>query len=363
MLRSAAADVFYRLAIRLANKEKYSREEYQYWLNRNPRYTSQGEIEHIQLKEKLNAGGTNDVFRAEMAITRKRQRPQKPQEIVVKFMKPYAPPGDDFRHRMNMLEGSFADEVRINNLLRATNIEGVVNSLGGGTAGRLSYLKMEFIKGISLDKTFRKDLSRDEVLRRLAKMAYLANSISQLHYYKVVHKDLKPRNLLLCQDEKHHNNHKILICDFGFSNAMLRDSVTEYGGQFTPVYAAPEQILMGENLSASVDYFSFGVVLHEYLTGESLFPRAMEIFIEDRFSVTERYMNHIRHEKKNLFKMFPEVRSIIDDLTIFDSTERIQKCHNLFDIAHRLREIVNAEGFQDVNTDFLWNQLKDYGFR
>jgi serine/threonine protein kinase len=313
------------------------------------------------LGDRINAGGTNDVFRADYWLENRRTGKISPRrQIVVKFGKPYAAPGDKRMHRLNMVMGAFQDEIRINNLVRATNIEGVAQSIGGGSAGRLLYLKMDYIKGISLDQTFRNDLSEEEQLRRLAKMAYLGNTISQLHYYHIIHKDIKPRNLILCQDTQSVHNHKILIIDFGFSNSKLRDSVTEYGGQITPNYAAPEQILMGENLSASVDYFSYGVVLHEYLTGYSLFPDALKIFLEDEYTITDRYMDHLRTGRQNRYEGIPEITQLINDLTTFDSNERMQKCRNLFDMAHRMRELINETGFRDINTDFLWNQLQEY---
>ena len=261
-----------------------------------------------------------------------------------------------------MIISSFEDEIRINNLIRATNIEGVAQSLGGGIAGRLPYLKMELIKGCSLDKMFKTELSEEELIPRVAQIAYLANTISQLHYYQIVHKDLKPKNLLLCQDPSHINNHKILVCDFGYAQAKLRESITEYGGQMTPAYSAPEQAVMGENLSSSVDYFSFGIIMHEYLTGKNPFPETIKIFAEDNFRITERYLEYLRTGRQNVFEsdLFPEIHEWIDQLTTFDSIERMQKSENLFNIAHKLRERVNALGYHDVNTDFLWNQLREY---
>ena len=174
----------------------------------------------------------------------------------------------------------------------------MVQSFGGGLAGRHPYLKMEFIKGCSLDKMFKTKLTDDEILHRIAQIAYLANTISQLHYYQVIHKDLKPKNLLLCQNPLHKNNHKILICDFGYAQAKLRETVNEYGGQLTPCYSAPEQAIMGENLSASVDYFSFGIIVHEYLTGEPLFPHSMDIFIEDGYRITDRYLEYLKTDER-----------------------------------------------------------------
>lgn len=363
MIQTWFAEWLDRVSKKIALKENYTTEEYQWWFDHNPIFLHSGAAEQIQLKEKLNQDGTNDLYRARHWIHREGMNiPHTEREIVVKICKFWAPPGKNRLHRLNMITSAFHDEIRINNLIRSTNIEGVVQSYGGGTAGKLPYLKMELIKGHSLDKEFSNHINEEELIVRLARIAYLANTISQLHYYQVVHKDLKPKNLLLCKDPNHINNHKIIVCDFGYAQAKLRETVTEYGGQLTPCYSAPEQAVMGENLSASVDYFSFGVIMHEYLTGKNPFPEAMKIFIEDEFRITERYLEYIRTGKELLFDhpKFPQVRKWIDDLTTFDSFERMQRSENLFKIAHQLREQVNHYGYQDVNTDFLWNQLREY---
>ena len=363
MFRIFLSDVLDVCSRKLAMRENYSLSEYQYLLDRSPEYLHNGSLERIRLIEPLSLEGTNDLFRASYWIERSGDKTKyNEREMVVKFCKYFANPGKNRIHRLKMLLSAFQDEIRINNLIRATNIEGVVQSFGGGLAGRHPYLKMEFIRGCSLDRMFKKELSEEELIERLSQMAYLANTISQLHYYQIIHKDLKPKNLLLCQNNNHPNNHKILICDFGYAQAKLRERVTEYGGQLTPCYSAPEQAIMGENLSPSVDYFSFGIILHEYLTGEKLFPDAMKIFIEDGYRITERYLEYLKTGKQNVFShpQFKEVTKWIDDLTVFDSFERMAKCDNLFNIAHKLREKINAIGYRDVNTDFLWNQLREY---
>lgn len=347
----------------LALCEHRSMKEYQFLFDKHPEYLHSGAEERILLTEPLSLEGTNDLFRAKSWIERSNDSNKyNEREIVVKICKFWAPPGKNREHRLKMLLSAFLDETRINNLIHATNIEGVVKSYGAGYAGRYPYFKMEFIHGCSLDQMFKKNIPEKELLSRLAQMAYLANTISQLHYYQIIHKDLKPKNLLLCQNPQHPNNHKILICDFGYAQAKLRETVTEYGGKLTPCYSAPEQAVMGENLSYSVDYFSFGIILHEYLTGQKLFPDAMKIFIEDGYRITDRYLEYLRTGRQNQFfhKDFPEVRQWIDDLTIFDSFERMQRSENLFNLAHKLRERLNQKNYQDINTEFLWNQLREY---
>lgn len=365
MLSVVLAEALDHFSRWLSMREQCSIQEYQYWLDRNPVYHANGGIEKLELLRQVNVGGTNDLFVARNWIERLAHHDQKQErEIVVKICKYWAPKGPNRHHRLNMILSAFQDEIRINNLVRATNIEGVVQSFGGGIAGRYPYLKMEYIPGVSLDQRFTSEIDSDELTRRLAKMAYLANTISQLHYYEVVHKDLKPKNLLLCEDQNHPNNHKILVCDFGFAQAKIRESVTEYGGQISPGYSAPEQAIQGgEGLGPMVDYFSFGVIMHEFLTGYHLFPDAMKIFMEDGFKITDRYLNTLRYGRKNRFEYAdcPKVRDIINSLTTFDSNQRYEISPNLFDVAHHLRALVNERGYRDINTDFLWNQLKEYG--
>ena len=306
MLRNILAESLDRVSRNLALRPHYTMEEYQRWFDQNPEFLHSGAMEKIELVEPLTLEGTNNLYRANFWIEHPGYNDHfGEREIVVKICKFWAAPGKNRLHRLNMLLSAFQDEIRINNLIRATNIEGVVQSFGGGLAGRHPYLKMEFIKGCSLDKMFKTKLTDDEILHRIAQIAYLANTISQLHYYQVIHKDLKPKNLLLCQNPLHKNNHKILICDFGYAQAKLRETVNEYGGQLTPCYSAPEQAIMGENLSPSVDYFSFGIIVHEYLTGEKLFPRAMDIFTEDGYRITDRYLEYLKNGRENHFHDSP----------------------------------------------------------
>jgi serine/threonine protein kinase len=367
LIRNVCAEVFDALSRRLSLHENYSLHDYQWWLDRNPVYLRNGAKEEVELLERLNTEGygTNDVLRARAWISRfDDAKHYDEREIVLKFCKYWVPKGPQRRHRLDMILSAFQDEIRVNNLLHATNIEGVVQSYGGGVAGRIPFLKLEYIRGCALDKTFDTPVDDDgELFSRLAKLAYLANTISQLHYYQVIHKDIKPKNLLLCQDTEHKNNHKLLICDFGYAQAKLRDSVTEYGGQISPGYSAPELAMMGDNICEAVDYFSFGVVMHQYLTGVNPFPKVYQIFAESKYGITDAYLEYLRMGRENIFNdpRFPEVRAWIDAYTTFDSHERTERSENLYVMAHKLREKLERFGYSDVNTEFLRNQKREYG--
>jgi serine/threonine protein kinase len=363
ILKTIASEKLNQISGSLQSHPNITMRQYQYWLDRNPIFHHDGRIERIRLLEKLNQGGTNDVFKAHLWFQSQQSKDllTPKSTIVVKICKPYAPKGPDQHHNLNMILGAFSDEIRINNLVRATNVEGVVRSLGGGGAGRITFLKMEFVRGRPLDHTYSKQLTHEEKIKRIAQLAYLANTISMLHHYDVVHKDLKPKNLILCDDENHRLHNKILILDFGYATSKIRDTVTEYGGQLTPLYSAPEQAIMGTDLEYVVDYYSFGVLAHEFLTGYPIFPDSLRIFMEDGYTISERYLDYVRRNKELQLPEFPEIQDLLDKLTIFDSTSRKMHCPNLFNIAHQLRSFANKHGVYDSNTEFLTNQLRDYG--
>lgn len=365
-LKTWIAEKLNTLARILTSREQISVEEYQLWLDKNPWITHQGHIECIKLHQKLSSqGSNNDVFMAERWLTHgiNRAAITENQTIVIKFCIPYAPPGKNRHHKIDQVVASFQDEVRINNLIKETNIEGVVRPLGGSWAGRIPLLKMEFVPGHSLDKEIDVLIDSIEFHKRLARLAYLANTISQLHHYHIYHHDIKPQNILLCKNPAHPQDGKLLLLDFGYAKARLRDYVSKHEGQLSPIYMAPEQALLSQqHLTCSTDYFSFGIVAHEYLTGQPLFPKCFEIFLEDGYTITTRYLDHLRTGAQNRIdkSLYPEVYDLIQRLTIFDSQTRLELCPSPFDIAYVFQNIAKRMISNDPNIDYLDHQLDYY---
>ncbi|MBR2075121.1 MAG: serine/threonine protein kinase, partial [Fibrobacter sp.] len=137
MLRNILAETLDRVSRNLALRPHYTMEEYQRWFDQNPEFLHSGAMEKIELVEPLTLEGTNNLYRANFWIEHPGYSDHfGEREIVVKICKFWAAPGKNRLHRLNMLLSAFQDEIRINNLIRATNIEGVVQSFGGGLAGR-----------------------------------------------------------------------------------------------------------------------------------------------------------------------------------------------------------------------------------
>ena len=139
----------------------------------------------------------------------------------------------------------------------------------GSTADGQPYFVMEFVEGQSLDQYC--DERRLTVSERLKIFRQVCAAVHHAHQNLVVHRDIKPRNILVTTD----GTPKLL--DFGIakllnvSMAPAMDLHTETGVRLmTPEYASPEQV-RGQSVTTAADVYSLGVVLFELLTGHRPF--------------------------------------------------------------------------------------------
>ncbi len=123
------------------------------------------------------------------------------------------------------------------------------------------YVVMERLHGRSLaDK-----LSREHIVApgfAIPVFIGVCRALAGAHKKGVVHRDLKPGNIFLCDD----GTPKVL--DFGMSKLTTAESLTQAGYTLgTPEYMAPEQCI-GANVVAQTDLYAFGVLMYEAMTGE-----------------------------------------------------------------------------------------------
>jgi serine/threonine-protein kinase len=124
------------------------------------------------------------------------------------------------------------------------------------------YLVMEFLEGQTLEQLLHhvKPLPEHDALRM---MSQICDGIGYLHANGVVHRDLKPTNVMLCSDGS------LRIMDFGIAKAAAARRLTF--GSFsptmgTPDYMAPEQV-KGQRGDERTDVYSLGAILYEMVTG------------------------------------------------------------------------------------------------
>ena len=143
----------------------------------------------------------------------------------------------------------------------------IVRMFGRFKAFKSYFIVMEFCDGITLERLVRLNgpLNQDDFRRAFGQ---IASAVLYAHQRDVVHRDIKPVNLMLNFDGT------VKLMDFGLAKPINElEPVTEVDNHIvgTPRYMAPEQ-LKGREISEVTDYFALGCTAYKLLTGETLFP-------------------------------------------------------------------------------------------
>jgi serine/threonine-protein kinase len=127
------------------------------------------------------------------------------------------------------------------------------------------YFSMRLIAGSSLDPQVPRLIHDPRAIARL--MATVARAVHYAHQRGILHRDLKPGNILLdARDEPH-------VTDFGLAKRVDGDRAASHSGAVvgTASYMAPEQVAAPKGLTTAADVYSLGAILYELLTGQPPF--------------------------------------------------------------------------------------------
>ncbi|MEV3936263.1 protein kinase [Glycomyces sp. NPDC049804] len=203
-----------------------------------------------RLDQRLAAGGMGAVWRG--TDTRLNRT------VAIKLLHSGLSGNDRFRAR-------FHQEAQAVAQLQSPGIVGLYDyGEEHAPEGLVSYLIMELVRGQALDGVLRERgrLSPNETLKI---MASAAEALDVAHQAHIIHRDIKPGNMLVGSDGT------VKIVDFGIAAAKGGAGLTETGTVMgTLAYASPEQ-LQGAQLTGATDLYSLGIVGYECLAGRPPF--------------------------------------------------------------------------------------------
>jgi eukaryotic-like serine/threonine-protein kinase len=218
-----------------------------------------GQVGPYRLLQKLGEGGMGAVWVAEQEHPVRRR-------VALKLIKP----GMD----STRVVARFEAERQARALMDHTNIARVLDA--GATANGLPYFVMELVQGVPITRYC--DEHNLPIRERLGLFVSVCQAVQHAHQKGVIHRDLKPPNVLVCLED---GKPVPKVIDFGIAKAVgepLTDASvhTEVGQVIgTLEYMSPEQAgLPPPGLDTRADIYSLGVLLYELLTGQTPLTQA-----------------------------------------------------------------------------------------
>jgi len=243
------------------------------------------EFAGYRIESRLSRGGMGVLYLAlESGLERR---------VALKLIAPEAAADEVFARR-------FAEESKI-----AASIEhpNVVPIYAAGEESGVPYIAMRYVAGADLAKRLARQ-GRLDPAAAVEIVAQVGNGLDAIHAAGLVHRDVKPANVLLSADEAVH----AYITDFGVARNVSTESGLTQTGRFvgTLDYVAPEQISGGE-IDARADVYALGCLLFKLLTGEVPFPRDGE---------AARLYAHLNDPPPAPSLYVPECSMALDDVVI-----------------------------------------------
>ena len=204
-------------------------------------------IPDVEILELIGHGGMGFVYRA--------RQPKLGRDVAIKVLPSDRAADPEFRER-------FLREARTLASLSHTNIVSIYDI---GEKEDFLYFVMEYVEGASLAELIHAgELTPVEALRLIPQMC---DALEFAHQHGVVHRDIKPGNILLDQTGR------VKIADFGIAKVLSpeesRDGITMTNDSMgTLGYCAPEQQGQAQQVDHRADIYSLGAVIYEMLTGE-----------------------------------------------------------------------------------------------
>lgn len=235
-----------------------------------------------KLLEMIGGGGMSNVYLAhDMILDR---------DVAIKILR-YDFSNEEELHRRFQREALSATSLTHPN---------IVNIYDVGEDGDIHYIVMEYVKGETLKQYIQRNAPVSPI-KSVTIMRQLTSAIANAHNNHIIHRDVKPQNILLDEEEN------IKITDFGIAMALSATSFTQTNSVLGTVhYLSPEQARGGTATNQS-DIYALGIVLFELLTGQLPFSGESAVSIA---------LKHLQSETPSIRAINPAIPQSLENVVL-----------------------------------------------
>lgn len=201
--------------------------------------------------EQIGQGGFGVTYKATLSALR--------QTVVVKTLNPTLRADPEFAQ----FQQQFQSEAQRLALCAHPNIVRVIDFF---IERNLPFIVMEYIPGYTLEQLIEQGGYFPETVA-LGYIMQIAKALKQVHRNGLLHRDVKPQNIIL-----KHGTHKVILIDFGIAREFFPGRTQTQTAFVTPGYAPIEQYLPSQARTAAIDVYGLAATLYTLLTGEIPVP-------------------------------------------------------------------------------------------
>ncbi|GAB3699800.1 serine/threonine-protein kinase [Nocardiopsis oceani] len=265
-----------------------------------------------EITDPISTGGMGQVFRGYDTVLDR--------QVAVKVIRPDLV-GETAKYAE--MAGRFRREARITARIEHPNVPAVYDAAVDTDKGLL-YLVMQLVRGVPLGDVINEHAPDPmPVAAAVAVAAQICSALSHAHAVPVVHRDLKPGNVMVADDGT------VKVLDFGIAAVLRTDTtrITMTGSQLgTCAYMPPEQVLAG-GVNPRSDLYSLGCVLYETLTGHKVFSSGHTPFALQRAHVEEQPRPPSKHRPD----LPQDLDRLVLDLLAKDPEDRPATAQNVYE--------------------------------
>jgi serine/threonine-protein kinase len=278
------------------------------------------ELAGYRIESLLGRGGMSVVYLAEQGFPKRK--------VALKLLAPELAEDEAFRERF----------IRESNAAASIDDPNIIPIYGAGEVGGVLYIAMRYVEGTDLRRLLDREGKLDP-FRAVSIVSQAASALDAAHARGLIHRDVKPGNILLAARAGSGPQDHVYVADFGLiKRREAGRDLTRTGQVMGSVdYIAPEQV-EGRPVDGRADVYSLGCVLYECLAGEPPFRGEVDAAV---------MFAHLKEKPPRLSATHPELPSGLDDVVaraLAKSPEdRYPTCGELAAAARAELRVVDAE--------------------